>query len=79
MYRETKINSIKLGSGALNFIFVKNTSMDKRTRSILKTIAILLVLVAVLVDLDVLVLDAVEPYKLWMTVLGFGILLLVSR
>lgn len=53
--------------------------MDKRTRSILKTIAILLVLIAVLLDLDVLVLQMIEPYKFWMTVLGFGILLLVSR
>jgi hypothetical protein len=53
--------------------------MDRRTRSILKTIAILLVLIPVLQELDVLVLHAIEPYKFWMTVLGFGILLLVSK
>ncbi len=53
--------------------------MDRRTRSILKTIAILLVLVSVLLELDVLVLHSLEQYKFWMTVLGFGILLLVSK
>ena len=70
----------KIREWTTEFYFcIKKPTMDKRTRSILKTIAILLVLVAVLVDLDVLVLNAIEPYKFWMTVLGFGVLLLASR
>jgi len=53
--------------------------MNNKTRSLIKTIAILLVLASVLLELDVLNLDIIEPYKYWMTVLGFGLLLLVSK
>lgn len=44
-----------------------------------KFFAIVLVLVSVLLELDVLNVNAIEPYKYWMTVLGFGMLLIVSR
>lgn len=53
--------------------------MSRRTRFIIKFIAILLVLVAVLIDLGTLHIAAIAPYKFWMTVLGFGLLLVSSR
>ncbi len=45
----------------------------------IKTIAILIVLVSVFLELDILRLGFLEPYKYWMSVLGFGLLLLVSK
>lgn len=53
--------------------------MSRRTRFILKFIAILLVLIAVLIDLGTISIPALAPYKFWMTVLGFGLLLVSSR
>lgn len=53
--------------------------MNTKTRSLLKTLAILLVLAAVLLEMDILNLAFAEPYKFWMSVLGFGVLLLVSK
>lgn len=53
--------------------------MSRKTRSLIKTVAILIVLVSVLLELDVLNLSIIEPYKYWMTVLGFGMVLLASR
>lgn len=53
--------------------------MSRRTRFILKFIAILLVLIAVLLDFGTLNIPALVPYKFWMSVLGFGILLVSSR
>jgi hypothetical protein len=44
-----------------------------------KFFAILVVLVSVLLELDVLNASFLEPYKYWMSVLGFGMLLIVSR
>lgn len=58
---------------------INTHQMNTKTRSLLKTLAILLVLAAVLLELDILNLAFAEPYKLWMTVLGFGILLLASK
>ena len=53
--------------------------MSRKTRSLIKTLAILVVLISVFLELDVLNLSIIEPYKYWMTVLGFGLLLLVSK
>jgi hypothetical protein len=53
--------------------------MSRRNRFLVKFFAILVVLVSVLLELDVLNLQALEAYKYWMTVLGFGMLLIVSR
>ena len=53
--------------------------MSRRTRFILRFIAILLVLIAVLIELGTVRIDFLVGYKFWMTVLGFGILLISSR
>jgi len=53
--------------------------MSKRNKFLIKFFAILVVLISVLLELDVLNISYLEPYKYWMSVLGFGMLLLVSR
>ena len=53
--------------------------MSRRNRSLIKFVAILVVLVSVLLEMNVLNLNFLEPYKYWMSVLGFGMLLLVSK
>jgi len=53
--------------------------MNRKTRFIIKFIAIVLVLVAVLLDLGTLTIPSLLPYKFWMSVLGFGLLLVSSR
>ena len=53
--------------------------MSRRNRFLVKFFAILVVLVSVFLEIDVLNVNYLEPYKYWMTVLGFGMLLFVSR
>ena len=53
--------------------------MSRRNRFLIKFFAILVVLVSVMLELDVLNLNFLEPYKYWMSVLGFGMLLIVSK
>ena len=53
--------------------------MSRRNRFLIKFFAILIVLISVLLEMDVLNVSFLEPYKYWMTVLGFGILLSVSK
>ena len=53
--------------------------MSRRNRFLIKFFAILIVLISVLLEMDVLNVSFLEPYKYWMTVLGFGILLIVSK
>ena len=53
--------------------------MSRRNKFLVKFFAILIVLVSVFLEIDVLNVNFLEPYKYWMSVLGFGFLLLVSR
>ena len=53
--------------------------MSKRNKFLIKFVAILLVLVSVLLEMDVLNVNFLEPYKYWMSILGFGMLLLASK
>lgn len=53
--------------------------MSRRNRFLIKFFAILVVLVSVLLEIDVLNFSYLEPYKYWMTILGFGMLLIVSK
>ncbi len=57
----------------------KQFIMSKRNRFLIRFFAILIVLVSVFLELDILKLSFLDPYKYWMTVLGFGMLLVVSR
>ena len=53
--------------------------MRNKTRSILKAIAVILVLVAVLMDLSVVIIPALSYYKFWIVVIAFGLVLISSR
>jgi len=53
--------------------------MSRRTRFLLRFFAILLVLVAVLMELGTIHVSFLVGYKFWMSVLGFGLLLISSK
>lgn len=53
--------------------------MSSKTRSLLKALAVLFVLIAVLIQLDYISIKYVDPNRFWMVVVGFGLLLISSR
>lgn len=53
--------------------------MSRRSRFLIKFFAIIIVLITVFLELDILNVSFLDPYRYWMSVLGFGMLLLVSR
>jgi hypothetical protein len=53
--------------------------MSNKTRSILKAIAVILVLLAVLMQLNWVVIPAILYYKFWIVVIAFGLLLIASK
>ncbi len=53
--------------------------MNNKTRSILKAIAVILVLVAIIVHQGWIIIPAVSGYNFWLVVVAFGIMLLVSK
>lgn len=53
--------------------------MSNKTRSILKAVAVILVLLAVLMKLGYVAIAGLAVYTFWMVVLGFALVLVVSR
>ena len=53
--------------------------MSNKTRSVLKGIAVIIVLLAVLMQLQIVIIPFLVPYKFWMVVIGFGLLLVGSK
>ncbi|MGE0772316.1 MAG: hypothetical protein AB7K37_11425 [Cyclobacteriaceae bacterium] len=53
--------------------------MSNRTRSILKAVAVVLVLLAVLMELNFVIIPAISVYKFWIVVVGFGLMLISSK
>jgi hypothetical protein len=53
--------------------------MSNKTRSILRAIAVVIVLLAVLMDLQIIIIPAIAVYKFWMVVAAFGIMLISSK
>lgn len=53
--------------------------MSNKTRSILKGIAVVLVLLAVVMQLGWVVIPAISGYKFWFVVIAFGLLLISSK
>jgi len=53
--------------------------MSNKTRSILKAIAVILVLLAVLMQLQIIIIPAISVYKFWIVVIAFGMVLISSR
>jgi len=53
--------------------------MSNKTRSVLRIIAVLLVLLAVLIELHVVSIPAINYMRFWMVVIGFGLMLISSK
>ncbi len=53
--------------------------MSNKTRSILKVLAIIVVLLTVLMQLQIVLIPALSGYSYWMVVLSFALLLLASK
>jgi hypothetical protein len=53
--------------------------MSNKTRSVLKGIAIVLVLLAIVMKQQWIIIPAIYGYTFWMVVVGFGLLLISSK
>ena len=53
--------------------------MSNKTRSILKAIAVILVLLAVAMQLNWVVIPAIIGYRFWIVIISFGLLLIASK
>jgi len=53
--------------------------MSNKTRSILKIAAIVLVLLAIMMQLGWIVIPAIIGYKFWIVVIAFGLLLIGAK
>lgn len=53
--------------------------MNNKTRSILKGVAVILVLFIVLMQLHILIIPSVASYQVWVMVIAFGLLLISSK
>jgi len=53
--------------------------MNNKMRSILRIIAVLLVLLAVLMELNIVIIPALVGIRFWLAVIGFGLMLISSR
>jgi hypothetical protein len=53
--------------------------MSNRTRSIIKALAVVLVLLSVAMQLQWIIVPAVTVYKFWIVVIAFGLLLISSK
>lgn len=58
---------------------VNDKTMSNKTRSILKAIAVLIVLLAVLMELKIIIIPALVVYKFWIVVIAFGLMLISSK
>lgn len=53
--------------------------MSNRTRSILKAAAVVIVLLAVVMQLQWVIIPSISVYKFWLVVIAFGLLLIASK
>lgn len=53
--------------------------MSNKTRSVLKVIAVILVLVAVMMNFGWIRIPTLNQYQFWYVVIGFGLLLISSK
>lgn len=53
--------------------------MSNKTRSILKAVAVIIVLLCVMMHVGWVVIPIISPYKFWLTVIAFGLLLIGSK
>lgn len=53
--------------------------MSRKTVSAIRIIAVLLVLMAVLMQLQIVIIPAIAGYKFWMVTIAFGMVILTGR
>ncbi len=53
--------------------------MSNRSRSIVKGIAVVLVLLAVIMQMQWVIIPAISVYKFWLVVIAFGMVLLATK
>jgi hypothetical protein len=53
--------------------------MSNRTRSIVKGIAVLIVLLTVMMQMNWIAIPAIAAYKYWLVVIAFGLVLISSK
>lgn len=53
--------------------------MNNKMRSLLRIVAVLLVLLAVLMELNVVMIPALAGIRFWLVVISFGLMLISSR
>ena len=53
--------------------------MNPKTRSLIKGIAVLIVLLAVLMEMQVVLIPTLAPYKLWLVVIAFAMVLFTTK
>jgi hypothetical protein len=53
--------------------------MNNKMRSMLRVVAALLVLLAVLIELNIVYIPALAGIRFWMVVIAFGLMLVSSR
>ncbi len=53
--------------------------MSNKTRAILKGIAVILVLLAVLMQLQIVIIPSIAVYRFWIVVISFGLMLISSK
>ena len=53
--------------------------MSNRTRSILKAVAVVVVLLAVVMQLQWVIIPSIGVYKFWLVVIAFGLLLISTK
>ena len=53
--------------------------MSNRTRSILKAVAVVIVLLAVVMQLQWVIIPSISVYKFWLVVIAFGLMLISSK
>lgn len=58
---------------------VNQITMNNKMRNLLRVLAVLLVLLAVLMQLDIIWVRQLSEMKFWMVVIGFGLMLISSR
>ena len=54
-------------------------NMSNKTRSILKAIAVVIVLLCVAMQLQWVIIPAISVYKFWLVIIAFGVLLISSK
>jgi hypothetical protein len=53
--------------------------MSNRTRSILKAVAVVVVLLAVVMQLQWVIIPSISVYKFWLVVIAFGLLMISTK